>query len=324
MSGSGSVLEHSLYVGNVFAVFLTGMQAVLCIQSVHYLWNRKSNYKVSLSVYSFVLLVLQMFAFIANQYFGQLMWIDYRDVTGGPLAYFMENITLWSNTFGTASDAMASVLGDSLLLYRCYMFYREDRWVAILPTLLFLASTAMAIVSTVQSALPGDNLFGGSTANFLLCWVALSVSFNILVTIIICARLLIAHSRLKSLLGTEDLKTYTGVVAILVESALPLSITGIAFVVSIAKNSETEIAFACVWGTFATLAPQMIIYRVASGTGWNRTTIGQFSERPIFALRSRNADADVHKLESGGLTSGTLVTELTTKTSKATIVGSTD
>lgn len=88
-------------------------------QSVYYLYYGRGSYrsKVFYIGYSTVLMILITFALAANLFFGQAMWIEHRDVDGGPVAFFAENIAAWYNTFGTAADVTADVLADGLMVY---------------------------------------------------------------------------------------------------------------------------------------------------------------------------------------------------------------
>jgi len=59
------------------------------------------------------------------------MWIEHRDVEGGPAAFFGENVAAWYNTLGTAADVTANVFGDGLMVrvlsfeYLEYMGYQR-------------------------------------------------------------------------------------------------------------------------------------------------------------------------------------------------------
>lgn len=76
--------------------------------------SRKRN--IALIVYSLALAVLVAIGVAANFVFGQLMWIDRRDVPGGPAAYFGENTDAWYNTFGTSAGYAGIFMGDALMV----------------------------------------------------------------------------------------------------------------------------------------------------------------------------------------------------------------
>lgn len=109
----------------------------------------------------------------------------------------------------------------------------------------------MAIISVVESALPGADIFKGTPVNFGVPYVALTTGFQIIVTGLISGRLLMMYKQVRSVLSSESAKTYTSVVAILVESATPFAITGVAYLIAYQSGSPTTFAFAQVWSIFS-------------------------------------------------------------------------
>jgi len=252
-------------------------------------------------IYSSFLLLFLSISLATNCAFGDLMWIDDGNFPGGPLAFYQDNSSAWYNTFGTAADVAVFVMADGLMLYRCFMFWRDHRWVVILPALLYVASFVMAIITTIESALPGASIFQGLPTNFSISWLALTVSFNLIVTLTIIGRLLVTYLTVRGSLGPALSRTYIDVSAVLVESALPFSVLGIGFLVCQVLNSDVVFAFAFVWGTFLAVSPQLIIYRVALGTAWSKDTMYTTNANMDFA---QNNDDGFYDKESAGDSSG--------------------
>lgn len=90
------------------------------------------------------------------------------------------------------------------------------------------AFSATSIVTIVSGATYSSPL-ARFNAKTLSAWVILSVSFNCLATILILHRLYRTRKRVRAFIPARDLSLYLGVAAILIESALPLSVTGIIF-----------------------------------------------------------------------------------------------
>lgn len=289
-------LERSWYIGNTIFAILYGLQISMYFQSVYYLnlnvgkENHKS--KAFYIAYSTALMILITIALAANLFFGQAMWIEHRDVDGGPVAYFAGNIAAWYNTFGTAADVTANVLGDGLMLYRCFIFWGHVKVAMVLPALIYLASVAMGITTTIQSGLPNGNFFQGITVNFGIPWLVLTIVFNILVTTMIVVRLFSMHKKMESILGAEVSKRYTGLLAILVESALPFTVLGICYLATYIKNLPEALAFADIWGCFVSLSPQAIILRVAMGGGWTKDAFNRLSTGVELSVIDHNAGDD--------------------------------
>ncbi|KAI0295629.1 hypothetical protein B0F90DRAFT_1811443 [Multifurca ochricompacta] len=268
-------LERSLYVGNFFRAILYGIEVCTFFAAVYCISGRSSSYQRGRKIYvtyGAVLLSLVTIAVVTDALWGQFMWIDHRNYPGGPLGYFSATENAWYNVFGSAADATANILGDGLLVYRCYMIWGSRWYIIILPVLIYLASSVLVIITIVESSLPNSFLLNGKPANFGVPWVALSVSLNSSM-----------RALTREVLSPEMSKTYTSVTAMLIESAAPFSILGIGLVVTEAQNGPLAIAFSYTWGIFCSLSPQMIILRVAMGHGWLKETVDQISTAPAFA-----------------------------------------
>ncbi|KAF7316437.1 hypothetical protein MIND_00162700 [Mycena indigotica] len=273
-------LERSWYIGNTCFAIIYGIQLCMFFLSSYFLWlNSKADKSRYIYIaYSATLLLLVTIAMACNLFFGQMMWIEHRDVEGGPVVFFLTNIAAWYNTFGTAADVTADLLSNGLMLYRCYVFYSGPNvWMVYIPALVLLASTAMSITATIQSGLPGGDFFHGITTNFTIPWLVLTITFNIITTGMISLRLFMVSRSMKRALTKERAEVYTSVIAILVESAAPFTLLGIGYLITYVRNAPESLWFADVWGGFLALAPQAIILRVAMGSAWSKQMVGQYT-----------------------------------------------
>lgn len=71
---------------------------------------------------------------------------------------------------------------------------------------------------------------------FLQSWIFLSIGVNVIVTGLVAYRLLKIRRQMATALAARDLKIYLGIVGILVESALPLTISGLVFAITFAPD----------------------------------------------------------------------------------------
>lgn len=96
---------------------------------------------------------------------------------------------------------------------------------------------------------------------------------------------------MRGILSRERAEVYTGVIAILVESALPFTLLGIGYLITYIRMDPESLAFADIWGCFVvgpvdsfiqlfltppfhqSLSPQAIILRVALGSAWSKKTV---------------------------------------------------
>jgi len=168
----------------------------------------------------------------------------------------------------------------------------------------------LAIITVVESALPYSYLPNGNIARVAVPWVSLSVALNVIVTSMICLRLLQMRALARKTLSPEMSRMYTSVVAMLIESAAPISILGTGLIIVAAQNGPLLSSFAFVWTVFCvesdsshahfvstpnanltelclhscqSLSPQVIILRVAMGRGWLKQTGDEISTTLVFA-----------------------------------------
>lgn len=113
--------------------------------------------------------------------------------------------------------------------------------------LLTVFATVFATLELVASFKPGGFFFGQKSVNFGIPYYSLTISLNIIVTALICLRLLSLSRVIRETMGEAHAKTYTSVAAIMVESAAPYSLFGIAFLIPYARGSLISIAFGQVW-----------------------------------------------------------------------------
>jgi len=134
----------------------------------------------------------------------------------------------------------------------------------------------MGIAATIQSGIPGGDFFHGITVNFTTPWLVLTIAFNVITTSMIVFRLFSVSRSMRAVLAKDRAEVYTGVIAILVESALPFTLLGIAYLVTYVRGDPEELAFADIWGAFVALSPQAIILRVSMGSAWSKKTVTQY------------------------------------------------
>lgn len=104
--------------------------------------------------------------------------------------------------------------------------------------LIFLA---LGILTTVQAAEPNSSLWADGTLNFSLPYFSLSMALNIFLTILLVSRLLYMRYKIISTLGAQYGKTYTGIATMVLESALPLGLVSLVFIVLYSIHNTAEL-----------------------------------------------------------------------------------
>ncbi|TFK32860.1 hypothetical protein BDQ12DRAFT_716174 [Crucibulum laeve] len=185
---------------------------------------------------------------------------------------------------------------DSLLIWRCMVIFSTSHispWAYLGIPLAFLVAsfgTGMALV-----VLSG---FGRTkTVNLMLITYGLvTLVTNTLITSMIITRLVMHRRHVAKVLGRAS--QYTDIITILIESALLVVVIDIFFLVAFSLNSwYGAIAFQ-MWIQVQSIAPLLIIFRVAQGKAWSRSTGDMMTASQPLVLISQ--EIDVHKVQDHG------------------------
>lgn len=194
---------------------------------------------------------------------------------------------IWSK--GDLIWDISVLLADMLLVWRFYLVWAEYPWVTAIPVSIFLANLGVALRTFIP--VEGFDELERRLDGVDIC---LSVGLNVLITILISVRLLRANKRLVKAFPLLKNTVHLNVISILVESAAPVAVFGIATVTaSFIDTVEAAKAGAIIqvfYKVAATLAPQLIIFRVLTGRSWaDRTeTKGLVHRDPSVCIAERN------------------------------------
>ncbi|KAJ7596333.1 hypothetical protein C8J56DRAFT_722979, partial [Mycena floridula] len=232
-------------------------------------------------VVSSLLLALITVYVVMNTAVGELMWIDHRDTPGGPILYFLSILSRWWHIVGDAAGQATNIVADGLLIYRCYVIYNGS-WKIVMGLIpIYMASMAMAFAITIRNSVHtgDDRFYDAAFAQIGIAGTVLSVCLNIIITALITYRILNARRTLVQYFPdrSESIETYTSLIAIMVESALPFSVLGLAFAVIFGRQMQQDAALILAWTSLSALSPQLIIFRIASGRAWTKRVASDIS-----------------------------------------------
>ncbi|EMD38814.1 hypothetical protein CERSUDRAFT_112546 [Gelatoporia subvermispora B] len=292
---STRVLENAFYVGSYMSGILYGVELILYSMTIYAVSKtpktRRPRSDKFFTLYSTALLIMLTIDISTNAFWGQQMWILDRGRPGGVPAFIADESSIWYQTFGTTSSIVLILMGDALLIYRCFIIWGSNWLVIVLPILIYLANLALGILVLITAGTPGGQTFSGRTLDFGTPLYSMSISLNIILTALICGRLLYISRRVRQTMGADAAELYTGIVAILIESAVPYSVCGIIFLIPYVRGSQTSIAFAQIWGKLTCLAPQLIVYRVVTRRAWSNDTTSEI------AFQSRAAPGNAEAMQ---------------------------
>ncbi|KAF9529550.1 hypothetical protein CPB83DRAFT_882750 [Crepidotus variabilis] len=168
---------------------------------------------------------------------------------------------------------MVGMIGDGLLVYRCYIIWKKYYIAWVLTAIMYAASIAMSLCVNILYAT--ISFSDASAFKIFIAWTFLSVGVNWLVTIMISYKLIRLRNKVLKHAPLTDSRVSLGVVAILVESAVPLAVCGIATAGVGISSQRTEVersvgtVFTTLWLAFNALSPQMITFKVTLGRSWH-------------------------------------------------------
>lgn len=180
--------------------------------------------------------------------------------------------------------------------------------VMTLPIMLLLASTgtsmrlsfsqnllmvtrpaAIGIVYSIEVASP-SGLYGEATVTFLLPYFALSLTLNVLLTIMIGGRIWLHRGTIKNNAHKEEVERYTNITSIFVESAALYAVSNILLLGTFASGNPISQIWLAVtpsiqvrfdlkriscraYSTRQLISNYLIIYRIAIGSAWSAKVV---------------------------------------------------
>ncbi|KAN0080046.1 hypothetical protein V8E55_009612 [Tylopilus felleus] len=259
--------ENILYGVELLFYFKT-MRVLLSNSGAH----RKSN--LFYALFSSVM-VFSITVWVATQaVFGQKMWLLDSDFPGGPYAYWKTNLSVWYMNWSTVQVIVLQLMTDALMIHRCQVIWNSNR-VVVIPIILWLATLTLGILLAWANSLPASDFHTGLSGRISLAYWSISVFLNTTLTCMVCYPLVRHGRKVREHLGSEYASLYFAVATVVVESVLPYTLSGIAFLVSLGVGSPTSAAFICVYFLMMCISPQMLILRVMIGNAWDNDSFNR-------------------------------------------------
>ncbi|PPR02222.1 hypothetical protein CVT24_011470 [Panaeolus cyanescens] len=271
---------------NAFTYGIAFTLYIICAQSLVQRFRAGTQPKQTIFTLAYMSVMFAMATVYCaiNSRLAQLEYVNFRNYPGGLSAYSIVLFPTAINITALCALLTTNWMNDGLLLWRLWIIYHRSPFqlpVIGFGTLLYLATLGalpeLARETHVLIALNNSHwlLFGDIPIEFFMTvtYYSLTISFTIIVALLLTARIVLVRRQLVSATGSKELiSQYTGVIAIQVESSALYTIWGIIFLATyITKNPAQNIFFASL-SEIQTIAPLLIIYRVSQGKAWNYGT----------------------------------------------------
>jgi len=267
-------LERSTFAGEFIGGVAYGIHVAIFTATIYFMTRHSATGRISKTFFALTcaLFTLGTITVSAKTKFYQMMWIDDRNIPGGPPSWILNHYNNPVETLADASYITANFLADGALIYRLYVVWNSNLFIIVVPVLGFLASTAFSILTLFQAERPGANLWTHTTVQFAVPYWSMTIAINATMTLAIAYRLLSMRRRVTSTLGAEHGGMYTSVAAMIVESAAIYSVTGLVFIICYARHSNVQNLVLPILDQVVCIAPELILLRVALGRAWTKKT----------------------------------------------------
>ncbi|KAF9218641.1 hypothetical protein BS17DRAFT_719999 [Gyrodon lividus] len=220
--------------------------------------------------YTSVLFVLATLYTAGNSQNAIVAYVDNRLFPGGPYQYYVEYMTGQSVMVMTdVTSFMILWLTDALILWRFIIFYhklRYAKWIIPLPCAMYVGVVVLSTLVLQGEARLGKIFY--LSENLLLSYYALSLSLNVLTTVLVAARLYVHKRQLERVFGPSVESPYMSLATILVESAALYGVWSFVFLILCVKGSPGQTIVLATMSQIQVIAPLLIILWIARGRAW--------------------------------------------------------
>ncbi|KAJ7207292.1 hypothetical protein B0H12DRAFT_1034584 [Mycena haematopus] len=297
-SASTIQYERNFIAGDVVVGTAYGIQLVLWTNCALFLWKRRrhSRLPMFLLFYMTTMLLIESLFVAVQARTVQFIYIDNRNYPGenlfpfffwprhkhrrrGPWAFFLESQTAAINVIFYATLFLLTFLSDLLVLWRCWVIWAASgqpklAWAVItFPIILLVASFVMGTLWTLESSQPTLSLYSAVPMAYGTAYYAISLSVNIILTLLIIGRLIAYRRTLLESLPAELATHYISLATVIIESAALYTIFAILFLITYAINNPTNQVWLGVASGCQQIANLLIIYRLAEGSAWQQDTL---------------------------------------------------
>ncbi|CAA7268541.1 unnamed protein product [Cyclocybe aegerita] len=240
-------------------------------------WRTSSRTRQNLALIAYVgvMFILSTLTVASQAEMTQLGFIVNRNFPGGPAAFQNIMFSIPISRIGNVCFSLMNWFANCVLLWRCIVIYKTSTLsitkVIAVPVIMLLASFVTGVIYLTQISRPGSSPW--ATETFTLIYGVISLSLNIILTVMIVVRLYLHRRRVVRAIGARHGSQYTGIIAMLIESAFVLDVVVIWFIVAFAIGSPLANIPLSTLVQVQTIASFMIIFRVATGTAWASSSV---------------------------------------------------
>ncbi|KAG1746960.1 hypothetical protein EDB19DRAFT_2037290 [Suillus lakei] len=276
-------MERFRLDGMMVACVLYGIYFLLTVQAWIALMGRPrhggkiAEHRIALLFYVFVTFALGSMSFGASFKYTEMIWIDLRDLPGGPLPLIEHYTEYRINVLALSAAHVQEWFMQALLLHRCFVIWNWSRWVMIPMITLYVTMIGFSIIVLFQAS-TGASFY---KITIQLAYLCIQVGLTVIYTILVTNRLFAMRGRMKQIVTQYDSSTYDAIVLMVIESAALYSVFAIIFIIAFGMHFDgvTTLCFLSI-AKIQGIAQLFIIVRVARGRAITREWSARVATMP--------------------------------------------
>ncbi|KAJ7182736.1 hypothetical protein C8R43DRAFT_1083654 [Mycena crocata] len=248
------------YAAALVASIGYGIYVVLAYQCIKRLIRAEkwTTGRIALLAYTSLLFCLQTIYFVSGCKWSEMEFVEAQV---DPAVFATQH----SSTLALLKAAVYVVniwVADAFILHRAYIIWGNQ--ILVIPGATYLAAVGMGTGLLVEVSKPTGVLGESSVIDFGTPFWSLSVTTNVLSTLLIAGRLAYCRRRRH---GAEQVgrHSHTSTSAIFAESAALYAVVALIYIPLWARNLALQYPFSALMGAVVSIAPTLIILRMAGG-----------------------------------------------------------
>ncbi|KAI0352622.1 hypothetical protein OH77DRAFT_770519 [Trametes cingulata] len=179
-----SIFVQSILYGTFVTLFVNTATALL--------WKRPAGQPLRSDMLGVLVLMFGIATIHVATNFSRIIlaFIVHADAPGGPAAFFNE-LSNFTQMFGSTLYVMQTLLGDAMVLYRCYLVWERRFIVVAFPCVLLLGSTAtgIGILYAFDKVVPEASIFVVQLGHWITAFFSMTFATNAICTALVAYRI---------------------------------------------------------------------------------------------------------------------------------------
>ncbi|KAF9021344.1 hypothetical protein BDZ89DRAFT_1163821 [Hymenopellis radicata] len=228
-------------------------------------------------------------------YYITSTYVDHGDSRESAFDFSASDFSSAVSIVSRVSLSINVMIADCILLWRCWVIYGGYWVITILPSLCLVAELVSCVLLLISNY-DGGSVVSLAEIDWNIVYYSMTVATNILCTGSIVLRIIYINGKIR---------TYRGIIEILVESAMLYSITYITYIAVYAyayndvHYNESHFYPGAMLSAVTGISPTLIIARVASGRArpddsWRKDTTSNVLSTLHFHSSESSPESQVH------------------------------